>query len=82
MAYKDVLGRELKENDLVVMQQPNYADLLIGKVESFTPKKVRVSFQKHHGKPGERDTKLFDSYYLYRMHDEDAIVYRLQHPNS
>ncbi len=80
MAYKDLLGRELKENDLVVMQMPDYADLIIGKVESFTPKKVRISFQKHQGKPGERDTKLTDSCYLCRLHDEDAIVYRLTHP--
>lgn len=82
MAHKDMLGRELKENDLVICQQPNYADLLVARVESFTPKKVRVSFQKHHGKPGERDTKLFDSYYLYKMHDEDAIMYRLTQPNG
>jgi hypothetical protein len=81
MAYKDVLGRELAVNDLVVMQQPNYADLLIGKVESFTPKKVRVSFPKHQGKKGDRDTKLCEPVYLYRMHDEDAIKYRLTHPD-
>jgi hypothetical protein len=82
MPYKDLLDRELKQNDLVVMQMPSYADLIIGKVESFTPKKVRVSFPSQNGKNGERDTKLFDSWHLCRLHDEDAIIFLLKYPNA
>lgn len=76
MAHKDLLGRELHINDLVILQVPNYAELMVAKVEALTPKKVRISYPDRLRK-SERVSTLRDSHCMYKMHDDDAIVYRL-----
>lgn len=41
---EDCLGNELKIGDKIVASDMKYADLLIGEVTRFTPKKIEISF--------------------------------------
>lgn len=43
---KDCVGKELKIGDKVVCSDMKYADLLIGEIIGFTPKKARVRYQR------------------------------------
>ena len=41
---KDFFGQELTIGDWVAFTRPNYRDLVVGRIISFTPKKVHVSY--------------------------------------
>lgn len=40
--HKDFLGFDLELNDLVVINDKHYSELLIGVISDFTPQKMRV----------------------------------------
>ena len=42
----DCVGKELKIGDKVICSDMNYADLLLGEVVGFTPKKERVKYHR------------------------------------
>ena len=46
MGMVDCVGKELKIGDKVICSDMNYADLLIGEVIGFTPKKIRVKYHR------------------------------------
>ena len=46
MGMVDCVGNELKAGDKVICSDMNYADLLIGEVIGFTPKKIRVKYHR------------------------------------
>lgn len=46
MGMVDCVGKELKIGDSVICSDMNYADLLIGEVIGFTPKKIRVKYHR------------------------------------
>lgn len=46
MGMVDCVGNELKVGDKVICSDMNYADLLIGEVIGFTPKKIKVKYHR------------------------------------
>ena len=46
MGMVDCVGNELKVGDKVICSDMNYADLLIGEVIGFSPKKIRVKYRR------------------------------------
>jgi hypothetical protein len=46
MGMVDCVGNELKVGDKVICSDMNYADLLIGEVIGFTPKKIRIKYHR------------------------------------
>ena len=46
MGMVDCVGKELKIGDKVICSDMNYADLLLGEVIGFTPKKIRVKYHR------------------------------------
>lgn len=46
MGMVDCVGKELKIGDKVICSDMKYADLLIGEVIGFTPKKIRVKYHR------------------------------------
>jgi hypothetical protein len=46
MGMVDCVGNELKVGDNVICSDMNYADLLIGEVIGFTPKKIRIKYHR------------------------------------
>jgi hypothetical protein len=46
MGMVDCVGKELKIGDKVICSDMNYADLLIGEIIGFTPKKIRVKYHR------------------------------------
>lgn len=41
---KDFFGNELRVGDEVAFCEPGYRNLIIGKIQHFTPQKVRVEY--------------------------------------
>jgi hypothetical protein len=62
---KDFIGIELAESDFVAAMRPNYRELVLGRIVSFTPNKVRVEYRLHFG--NGLDTHLYDSTDLVKL---------------
>lgn len=64
---KDCCGNELKIGDEVVAADMRYADLLIGEIVEFTPKKARIRYVRSQYQYENPKTQLKESYQLYRI---------------
>ena len=60
---KDFLGKELQIGDAVVVAVPSYREFALAKIVAFTPKKVRVVYEKK----GESHDLIQDSQQLVKI---------------
>jgi hypothetical protein len=73
MGMVDCVGKELKIGDKVICSDMNYADLLIGEVIGFTPKKARVRYHRSeyseaYGMRGKKE-QLKESYQIFKYEE-------------
>ena len=73
MGMVDCVGKELKIGDKVICSDMNYADLLIGEVIGFTPKKARVCYHRSeyseaYGMRGKKE-QLKESYQIFKYEE-------------
>lgn len=69
----DCLGRELVIGDKVVCADMKYADLLIGEVIGFTPKKIRIRYKRsEYGEIDSYNQQLKESHQVFKYAD---VVY-------
>lgn len=64
---KDCIGNELKIGDKIVAADMRYADLLIGEIVGFTPKKARISYVRSSWQDERTETQLKESYQICRI---------------
>lgn len=64
---KDCCGNELHVGDKVVASHMHYADLLIGEIIEFTPKKARIRYVRSQYPLKKPETQLKESYQIYRI---------------
>ena len=69
----DCVGKELKIGDKVVCADMRYADLLIGEIVGFTPKKARVAYKRSeygeaYGVKGQKE-QLKESYQIFKYEE-------------
>lgn len=67
---KDCCGNELKIGDKVIASDMRYADLLIGEIIEFTPKKARISYVRSQYQRNSPQTQLKESYQLFRRAEQ------------
>ena len=70
---KDCVGKELNIGDQVICSDMRYADLLIGEIVGFTPKKARVryvrsEYQQAYGQ-ANRQQQLKETYQIFKYAD-------------
>lgn len=65
MSHRDFVGIELAEGDFVAAVRPSYRDLVLGRIVSFTPKRVRVEYKLHYG--SNMNTHLYSSQDLVKL---------------
>jgi hypothetical protein len=75
---KDFLNQDLATGDFVVMMRPGYRELMVGRVDGLTPKKVRVKYQPHWDKNGNLENVVIDSTNLVKLEPTDALALRLK----
>ena len=73
MGMVDCVGKELKIGDKVICSDMNYADLLIGEIIGFTPKKARVRYHRSedseaYGFSGKKE-QLKESYQIFKYEE-------------
>ena len=73
MGMVDCVGKELSIGDKVVCADMKYADLLIGEIVGFTPKKARVSYKRSeygeaYGVKGQKE-QLKESYQIFKYEE-------------
>ena len=80
----DCVGKELSIGDKVVCADMKYADLLIGEIVGFTPKKARVLYKRSeygeaYGVKGQKE-QLKESYQIFKYEEvvrcKDCKYYR------
>ena len=69
----DCVGKELRIGDKVVCADMKYADLLIGEIVGFTPKKARVLYKRSeygeaYGVKGQQE-QLKESYQIFKYEE-------------
>ena len=69
----DCVGKELSIGDKVVCSDMKYADLLIGEIIGFTPKKARVLYKRSeygeaYGVKGQKE-QLKESYQIFKYEE-------------
>ena len=69
----DCVGKELSIGDKVVCADMKYADLLIGEIVGFTPKKARVLYKRSeygeaYGVKGQKE-QLKESYQIFKYEE-------------
>ena len=69
---KDCLGNELHIGDQVICSDMRYADLLIGEIIGFTPKKARVRYVRSEFQKSAPCECLKESWQIYRRVNETA----------
>ena len=69
----DCAGKELKIGDKVVCSDMRYADLLIGEIIDFTPKKARVRYVRSEYQYLSQKEQLKESYQIFKYSDGDAL---------
>lgn len=70
----DCVGKRLNIGDKVVCSDMRYADLLIGEITGFTPKKARVRYERSeyfnaYGQEGKHE-QLKESYQIFKYEDK------------
>ena len=65
----DCVGKELKIGDKVVCSDMRYADLLIGEIIDFTPKKARVRYTRSEYQHLSTQEQLKESYQIFKYSD-------------
>ena len=79
MGMVDCVGNELKIGDKVVCADYKYADLLIGEVIGFSPKKARVRYNRSDHAPQYTHEKLRESWQIFKYEEvvrcKDCIYY-------
>ena len=65
----DCVGKELSIGDKVVCSDMEYADLLIGEIIAFTPKKARVRYARTGGCRTYYNEQLKESYQIFKYED-------------
>ena len=73
MGMVDCVGKELSVGDKVVCADMKYADLLIGEIVGFTPKKARVAYKRSeygeaYGVKGQKE-QLKESYQIFKYEE-------------
>ena len=73
MRMVDCVGKELSIGDKVVCADMKYADLLIGEIVGFTPKKARVVYKRSeygeaYGVKGQKE-QLKESYQIFKYEE-------------
>ena len=73
MGMVDCVGKELSIGDKVVCADMKYADLLIGEIVGFTPKKARVAYKiskygEAYGVKGQKE-QLKESYQIFKYEE-------------
>lgn len=63
----DCCGNELRIGDKIIASDMNYADLLIGEIIEFTPKKARIRYVRSQYQNKSPQTQLKESYQLCRI---------------
>lgn len=74
----DFAGQELSVGDYVAFMRPRYRELCLGKITSFTSKKVHVSYKEHWNTSDKLDDFLSDSSNLVRLEPTDALAIKLK----
>lgn len=73
---KDCLGNELHVGDQVICSDMNYADLLIGEIIGFTPKKARIRYVRSDFQQGAPRECLKEPYQIFRRNDAENCTVR------
>ena len=68
---KDCIGKELSIGDKVVCSDMRYADLLIGEIIGFTPKKARVRYARSEYHDYGKREQLKETYQMFKYADAD-----------
>ena len=68
---KDCVGKELCIGDKVVCSDMRYADLLIGEIVGFTPKKARVLYVRSEYLDYGKKEQLKETYQIFKYADAD-----------
>lgn len=69
----DCVGKELKIGDKVVCSDMRYADLLIGEIIDFTPKKARVRYTRSEHQSLPPHEQLKESYQIFKYSDSEVV---------
>lgn len=72
---KDFIGQELEIGDYVALMQPNYRNMVLGKVEKFNPKMIKVSYT---GYNKYESTYSCYSQDVVKLNREDVIAMKLR----
>jgi hypothetical protein len=73
MNMVDCVGKELKIGDKVVCSDMLYADLLIGEIIDFTPKKARVRYTRSEHQSLPPHEQLKESYQIFKYSDSEVV---------
>lgn len=73
--FKDFLGRNLEINDSVIFITKGYRDYTLGRIQSFTPKNVRVAYKNQYG---DLDSLIQDESQLVKVDGPDLTMYLLK----
>ena len=73
--FKDFLNRNLEINDSVIFITKGYREYTLGRVESFTPKYVRVAFKNQYS---DIDSILQSEEQLVKVDGPDLTMYLLK----
>lgn len=68
---KDCVGKELNIGDKVICSDMRYADLLIGEIIGFTPKKARVRYVRSEYRAEEQREQLKETYQIFKYSESD-----------
>ena len=71
---KDFIGQELAVGDFVAFMRPMYRELTLGKVTSFTSKKVHVGYDRYIASKDFKDDFLALPTNLVRLEPTDALM--------
>ena len=61
----DCVGNQIDIGDKVICSDMLYADLLIGEVIGFTPKKARIAYRRSETTWDNRKTQLKETYQIF-----------------
>jgi len=74
---KDFAGQSLAVGDYVAFMRPRYRELCLGKITSFTSKKVHIGF-KQWKTSTDLDDFLSDPFNLVKLETTDALAIKLK----
>ena len=74
---KDFAGQTLAVGDFVAFMRPHYRELCLGKITSFTSKKVHVAFRQWRTST-DFDDFLSDPFNLVRLETTDVVALMLK----